>query len=84
MKGRCGKTLPPAPGIHFKWKKAVAIAALVVGLFCIAAFVTAVQMARARMENAASDTVDAVRAAQRSGSAHGSSYINWPKNGGGR
>lgn len=61
-------------------KKARLVAALIAGLFGIALFVTVVQMARARMENAAANTVDAVRSSQRSGSAHGSSYIDWPGN----
>lgn len=62
-------------------KKAAAIALFALGLFGIALFVTAVQMGRARLEASANETVEAVRAAQRSGSA-GSSYIDWPRSAG--
>lgn len=61
-------------------KKAVAIAALVVGLFGIALFVTAVQMGRARIEKSAAETVAAVRNSQQSN--FGGSYRDWPGRGG--
>lgn len=58
-------------------KKTVAIAMFALGLFGLALFVTAVQMARAHIEKSAAETVDAVSAAQRG--SPGSSYIGWER-----
>ena len=61
--------------------KAIAIAALVLGLWGLAMFVTSVQLHRVRIENSATDTVDAVRNSQRGnyGGGMSSSYRDWPK-----